>query len=52
MIVSYRDRSVKVQVRDYGPTVATGRCLDLDDDAFRKLASLGKGVIAVSWRYV
>lgn len=43
-------RWVNVRIRDRGPFVA-GRIIDLSDDAFRRLASLGEGVIDVRIRW-
>lgn len=37
-------------ILDYGPTLATGRSLDLCKEAFAKLAPLSRGVIEVTWR--
>lgn len=43
-------RSVNVVIRDRGPW-GDGRIIDLSDNAFRRLASLGKGVIRVRIRW-
>lgn len=43
-------RWVNVRIRDRGPFIA-GRIIDLSDDAFRRLASLGEGVIDVRIRW-
>ncbi len=40
-------KQVFVQVNDYGPDPGTGKILDLDKEAFKKLAPLGAGVIEV-----
>ena len=40
-------KQVFVQVNDYGPQRGTGKMIDLDSMAFKKIASLGKGVIEV-----
>jgi len=40
-------KQIFVQVNDYGPDPGTGKILDLDKVAFKKLASLGEGVIEV-----
>ncbi len=40
-------KQVFVQVNDYGPDPGTGKILDLDKVAFKKLAPLGTGVIEV-----
>ena len=40
-------RQIIVQVNDYGPDPRTGKVLDLDKEAFKKLAPLGRGVIKV-----
>ena len=40
-------KQVFVQVNDYGPDPGTGKILDLDKVAFKKLAPLGAGVIKV-----
>lgn len=40
-------KQVFVVVNDYGPQRGTGKMIDLDSVAFKKLASLGKGVIEV-----
>jgi uncharacterized protein YabE (DUF348 family) len=43
-------RVVTVTIRDRGPT-GDGRIIDLSDDAFRRLAALGDGVIRVSIKW-
>ncbi len=45
---------VKVKVNDYGPdrTVFPDRIIDLDKNAFQKLAPLGAGVISVRIRFL
>lgn len=43
-------KSVTVTINDRGPYVE-GRCIDLDEDAFAELASLGSGVIGVKLYY-
>lgn len=40
-------KSVVVTVNDYGPESRTGRLVDLDKFAFKKIASLGTGLIYV-----
>jgi len=40
-------KRVFVQVNDFGPMRGTGKMIDLDAVAFKKLAPLGKGVIEV-----
>jgi uncharacterized protein YabE (DUF348 family) len=40
-------RQVFVVINDYGPAAYTGKILDLDKEAFKKLAPLGAGVIEV-----
>ncbi len=40
-------KQIFVQVNDYGPQRGTGKMIDLDSVAFKKIASLGKGVIEV-----
>jgi rare lipoprotein A len=40
-------KTVEVLVNDYGPTLETGREIDLSSYAFSQLAPLGKGVINV-----
>lgn len=40
-------KQVFVQVNDYGPQRGTGKMIDLDSVAFKKIAPLGKGVIEV-----
>ncbi len=40
-------KQIFVQVNDYGPDPGSGKILDLDKEAFRKLAPLGAGVIEV-----
>lgn len=40
-------KRIFVQVNDYGPDPGTGKVIDLDAVAFKKLASLGAGVIDV-----
>ncbi len=40
-------RQVIVVVNDYGPDPSTGKIIDLDKEAFKKLAPLGAGVIEV-----
>lgn len=45
--VTYAGRSVLVLIGDRGPLARTGRCLDLDDDAFAQLAPLSRGLINV-----
>lgn len=46
--IHHNARSVVVAVVGTGPFIA-GRCWDLSPDAFRELAPLGAGVIAVTW---
>lgn len=40
-------KSIIVTVNDYGPESRTGRLVDLDKEAFKKIASLGAGLIYV-----
>ena len=40
-------KQIFVVVNDYGPMASTGKILDLDKEAFKKLAPLGAGVIEV-----
>jgi hypothetical protein len=40
-------KQIFVVVNDYGPAAHTGKILDLDKEAFKKLAPLGAGVIEV-----
>jgi uncharacterized protein YabE (DUF348 family) len=40
-------KQIFVVVNDYGPDPGTGKILDLDKEAFKKLAPLGAGVIEV-----
>jgi rare lipoprotein A len=39
-------QSVRVTINDRGPFIG-GRIIDLNDEAFRQIASLGSGVIRV-----
>ncbi len=43
------NKSVTVRINDRGPFVE-GRCLDLTRGAFRKIASLGTGVVKVKYQ--
>lgn len=40
-------QSIIIEVNDYGPELQTGRIIDLDTEAFKKLSSLGAGLIYV-----
>jgi rare lipoprotein A len=48
--VRARGRAVVVRITDRGPAEWTGRCLDLSEAAFARLAPLSRGVINVQWR--
>jgi rare lipoprotein A len=47
--VTNRDngKQVIVQVNDYGPMASTGKIIDLDSVAFKKIGTLGQGVVSV-----
>lgn len=49
--VVYGSRRVVVRITDRGPYIA-GRCLDLSEAAFARLAPLSRGVLTVKWRMV
>jgi len=51
LLVTHRDRSVTVRGNDRGPYVR-GRIVDLTPAAFRRLAPLRRGVVAVTVRRV
>ena len=40
-------KQVIVQVNDYGPMASTGKIIDLDSIAFKKIGELGQGVVNV-----
>lgn len=40
-------KQVIVQVNDYGPMASTGKIIDLDSVAFKKIGNLGQGVLNV-----
>jgi len=45
---AFRGASVIIKVNDYGPTLATGRLIDLDSVAFKQIGILENGLIPVT----